>query len=312
MSTVFRARDEDAASREEKWRHVLGETVGELDTHGVPDQFVAGEVGALRIGDLSASEDGGGKRTAAHVRGSDPDVCKIDVLAGGGGVIEQGGREARLGAGDFTFVDLARPATWATRGPARIVAVVFPAALLPLGRDDLSRLTGVRIGGDGGPGAIVSQVARQLAGQLDAYGGTDGARLGTAVADLLTATLAARLDREDQVPHESRRRALLLRVHAFIEERLGDSDLSPGAVAAAHYISVRYLHKLFETEQTTVADWIRRRRLERCRRDLLDPALRTRPVSAIAARWGFPDPAHFSRSFRAAYGMPPGQFRSAL
>jgi AraC-like DNA-binding protein len=100
-------------------------------------------------------------------------------------------------------------------------------------------------------------------------------------------------------------------MHAFIEHRLGDPELSPGTVAAAHHISLRYLHKLFEGEQTTVADWIRRRRLERSRRDLLDPALRDRPVSATAVRWGLTDPAHFSRLFRAAYGMPPGEYRAA-
>jgi AraC-like DNA-binding protein len=49
--------------------------------------------------------------------------------------------------------------------------------------------------------------------------------------------------------------------------------------------------------------------LERSRRDLLDPALRARPVSAIAARHGFTEPAHFSRAFRAAYGRPPGEYR---
>ncbi len=75
-------------------------------------------------------------------------------------------------------------------------------------------------------------------------------------------------------------------------------------------ISARYLYKLFETQQTTVADWIRRRRLERCRRDLLDPALTARPVSAIAARWGLPNPVHFSRLFRAAYHAPPGEYRA--
>ena len=32
----------------------------------------------------------------------------------------------------------------------------------------------------------------------------------------------------------------------------------------------------------------------------------------VGARWGFADPAHFSRVFKAAYGMPPGVFRSAL
>lgn len=72
-------------------------------------------------------------------------------------------------------------------------------------------------------------------------------------------------------PPPSRRRALLQRIHAFIEARLGDSELNPTTVADAHYISVRYLHKLFQTEQVTVADHIRRRRLDRCRRDLLDP-----------------------------------------
>jgi AraC-like DNA-binding protein len=78
---------------------------------------------------------------------------------------------------------------------------------------------------------------------------------------------------------------------------------------AAHHVSIRYLHRLFETQQTTVADWIRRRRLDRCRRDLVDPALRDLPVNAIAARWGLLNAAHFSRTFRAAYGVPPVEYR---
>ena len=101
----------------------------------------------------------------------------------------------------------------------------------------------------------------------------------------------------------------LLRIHAFIEQHLGDADLTPGLVAAAHYISVRYLYRLFDTQGTTVASWIRQRRLERCRRDLADPALDALPVSAIAARWGLPDAAHFSRLFRRTYGQPPAEYR---
>jgi methylphosphotriester-DNA--protein-cysteine methyltransferase len=30
------------------------------------------------------------------------------------------------------------------------------------------------------------------------------------------------------------------------------------------------------------------------------------------ARWGFTDPAHFSRAFRAAYGMPPAEYRATM
>ncbi len=29
----------------------------------------------------------------------------------------------------------------------------------------------------------------------------------------------------------------------------------------------------------------------------------------ILGRWGMPDAAHFSRTFRAAYGAPPAEFR---
>ena len=58
-----------------------------------------------------------------------------------------------------------------------------------------------------------------------------------------------------------------------------------------------------------MARWVRERRLENCRRDLEDPALGHRGVQAIAHHWGFEDPAHFSKIFKAAYGEPPGQYR---
>ena len=287
---------------------MLGSTVGPLDTYGVPGRFRAGAAGAVRVGALSAAGPGGARRTAAHIRRSDPELYKIDVLARGHGVIEQGGREARLGPGDFAFVDLSRPATWAMSS-AHCVAIVFPRALLPLRADDAGRLTGACIAGDRGTAALISSLARQLPGQLDECDGATGARVGTALLDLLATALAARLDRAGDVPDASRRRALLLGVYAFIEERLGDPGLAPAGIAAAHHISLRYLHRLFEDEHVTVADWIRTRRLERCRRDLLDPALRQQPVGAVAARWGLTSPAHFSRLFRAAHGVPPGEYR---
>ncbi|MET8142711.1 helix-turn-helix transcriptional regulator [Sphaerisporangium sp. NPDC005288] len=80
-------------------------------------------------------------------------------------------------------------------------------------------------------------------------------------------------------------------------------------IAAAHHISLRYLNKLFHAEGRTVAGWIRERRLEQCRRDLAEPLLAGYPINAIAARWGFTSPAHFSQAFRSAYGLSPRDFR---
>jgi len=58
------------------------------------------------------------------------------------------------------------------------------------------------------------------------------------------------------------------------------------------------------------AAWIRSRRLEGARRDLADPELAGLTISALAARWGFGDPARFSRAFRAVYGCSPTEARA--
>ncbi|MFE5531751.1 helix-turn-helix domain-containing protein [Embleya sp. NPDC056538] len=74
-------------------------------------------------------------------------------------------------------------------------------------------------------------------------------------------------------------------------------------------ISTRHRYQLVQEQGLSVADGIRGSRLERRRHDLADPALRSRTILAVAARWGFTDGANFSRAFRAAYGMPPGEYR---
>ena len=50
------------------------------------------------------------------------------------------------------------------------------------------------------------------------------------------------------------------------------------------------------------------RRLDRSRR-LIG---RNERLAAIAADYGFADQAHFSRTFKAVYGITPGQYRDAL
>jgi AraC-like DNA-binding protein len=80
-------------------------------------------------------------------------------------------------------------------------------------------------------------------------------------------------------------------------------------IAAAHHISVRYLHHLFQADGRTVCGYVREQRLERCRADLASPSLARQSVGRISARWGFPDAAVFGRAFKNAYGVSPGEFR---
>lgn len=139
--------------------------------------------------------------------------------------------------------------------------------------------------------------------------GAEASWLATAALDVLAARLAHELDGQHWLPPETHKRALLARVHAFVQGRLGDPELSPGMIATAHHVSLRSPQALFQEHGMTVAGWIRERRLEGAGRDLANADLVGAPVAAIAARWGFSNPAHFTQVFKAAYGMPPRDCR---
>lgn len=89
-------------------------------------------------------------------------------------------------------------------------------------------------------------------------------------------------------------------------------ELSPRWLAEEHHILLRYLHKRFRAEGTTFGGWVRARRLSECRAEVARHDAQHLAISAVAARWGFTSPAHFSHAFRAEYGQSPSQWcRSA-
>ncbi|MFG1779550.1 helix-turn-helix domain-containing protein [Micromonospora sp. NPDC049048] len=255
------------------------------------------------------------RRTPRLIRQADPEVFKVSCMVSGNGRLTQDGRCAEFGAGDLVLYDTSRPYVAELRpddATSRMLLLRFPRALLPFPPRDLRELSAVCIPGARGVGALSSRFLLQLADQLDALTPAETARLATLTLDVLITALADALDARTVVPADTCRRALTARIHAFIRDHLGDPDLTPSAIAAAHHISVRYLHKLFQQEEHTVAGWIRERRLERCRCDLAEPRLAARTVNAIAARWGFASAAHFSHAFRARYGQSPTEFRQQL
>ncbi|RFS82574.1 helix-turn-helix domain-containing protein [Actinomadura spongiicola] len=252
-------------------------------------------------------------RTPKLIRQADPEVFKLGCLVRGGATITQDDRQVEFAAGDLILYDPSRPYvaefTSDVPGGQQLLLLRFPRSLLPLPPRELRRLSAVRIPGARGVGALSSQFLLQLARHMHELSPADTARLSTLTLDLLTTALADALDVHGAVPPHTRRRARMTRIHAFIRDNLGDAGLTPDAIAAAHHISLRYLHRLFQEEGRTVAGLVRELRLERCRRDLADPRQADRPIQTIAARWGFTSAAHFSQAFRGAYGISPREYR---
>jgi AraC-like DNA-binding protein len=245
-------------------------------------------------------------RTAASIAARDPEQLQMHVLRRGRCGVSQDDREDVLEPGTMTTLDSSRP--WAIRAvePFELLVLGVPKALLRPFGDTLSRRTARVIGGDSGLGNLMIPFALTLADRLeDGSLGHGRDELGETLLGLLRALA---LDGPAEPPGVSAS-SLLSQVKAHIERHLGDPALGPTSIAAAHFISPRYLHRLFRAEGCTVSAWIRRARLERCRRDLADPALARETILAIATRWGMPDAAYFSRVFRAAYGCSPREFR---
>ncbi|GLW12803.1 AraC family transcriptional regulator [Microtetraspora sp. NBRC 13810] len=251
-------------------------------------------------------------RPPGLIRRSDPELYVIGLVRSGRQGIAQLGREAMLMKGELVLYSTSRP--FETRvddagSTGGSIVAHFPRNTLPLPANKVDRLLSVRLPGTTGMGGLLAAYLTQLAFGDGSYRRGDAPRLGMVTLDLITALLAHHLDAENNLPAETRERALIAQVRAFIVENLGDPDLSPGRVASSHHVSLRYLQRLFQQHGNSVSAWIREQRLERARRDLADPALVSHPVHAISARWGFTHPAAFSRAFRAAYGISPRGYR---
>jgi AraC-like DNA-binding protein len=314
MVSLIRTDDVPPAQRYEAWRQVVCETLGPLDFHMDADaplsgEIEAGQLGALRVGKVRTQTPHSVYRTARLIRRDSPENYRVVLAMAGTHRLVQDDRAALLHAGELAIYDFGRPYELDYRSAVQLAVFTFPRALLPFSVDTVAALTATPMAGDHGTGAILPSLLRRVAMDLESFPPASAARLSTVVLDVVTTAIAERTNQGSVLTPQAQQRTLLLRIHSFIEQHLADPELSPPVIAAAHHISPRYLHRLFALDNTTVAGWIRQRRLERCRSDLADPFLLTLPVSAIAARRGLPDPAHFSRLFRGAYGLPPADYR---
>ena len=138
---------------------------------------------------------------------------------------------------------------------------------------------------------------------------TNDSESAEAAVELTLGLLSAALIRHRESSNIGTRTNLYQRITSFIERRLDDPELSPMMIARVHHVSTRYLHLIFSERGKTVAAWIKERRLAQCRAELANSS-RDRSVTEIAMNWGFTDLAHFSRSFRSAYGVSPLKFRN--
>ena len=186
----------------------------------------------------------------------------------------------------------------------------FPRETVLLSDTERRLMTARRMDGGVGVTGVVSRFLLDLARTSEHVPAAQSERALLQASDLVASLLSDYAGPSEAV-RGCRQRTLMLRIKDYIGQRLCDPGLGPPEIAAAANISVRYLHKLFETEHHSVSQYIKGLRLERSRRELLDPRNVSRPIAAIAFGCGFGDLSGFNRAFKDAYGTSPRQLRTA-
>jgi AraC-like DNA-binding protein/mannose-6-phosphate isomerase-like protein (cupin superfamily) len=302
MKQCLTTADKRPAERMDYWQEVVcrkyvsASAVTDLDNEDFSASLTSRELGPLTLAELSAPLHFW-SRKPGHVRNDNQEVYIVSLIRSGRGELTQRGRTVRLDAGDLTIYDSGAPFEYALAASTHLVKI--PKALVQAKLGDARDFVARKIAhGDPLSGVLNDLIADALALELpDDAGSVAAKRISAAVVDLI----ACVFDLRREAARESNRP--LEKVTAFARAHLDSEDLTPERLAAAGAISVRTLNRLFGALGTTPMRWVWKLRLEASRAALAH-GLST-SVTEAAFSHGFRELAHFSRSFKRAFGVTP-------
>jgi AraC-like DNA-binding protein len=240
-----------------------------------------------------------GRRGRREIAATSDDLVGILIMRRGSLGLTLNGSSMLLAPGQVVVWDGSQPGSFDALGAIEKRTLVVPRVRLRAAFPPLERVIGRVLAAEHPPVRLLVAYLDAVAAQADALDVTGRAGAGDAALELVRVVLGGGLTEG----RERLRDVLLVAARRFIELHLGDEDLAPTRIAAAHSVGLRTLHEAFEPTGETVGAYVRRRRLERCYADLLSG--RAGSVAEIAVRWGFRSSSHFSRVFRRRYGVAP-------
>jgi AraC family transcriptional regulator, positive regulator of tynA and feaB len=248
-------------------------------------------------------------RRASEISRVDSDAIILNVVTAGSLLSEQDGRSVTLKCGDGAISDAARPYFLRFDDPLGCVSIKINKSDLGLPASAFERLTAQSMASSSGLNSMLFEYMSALLKHV----ATMDAASAQKATDIFKQLLCAAIDgmqSNTQAPLSEYRALSLLRAKQFIAEHLHRPELDAAYLSSALGLSVRYLNKLFEAEQTSLMRYVWGKRLERCASQLKETRSAHLSISTIALRWGFNDLSHFSRVFSAKYEMPPRDFRA--
>ncbi len=254
-----------------------------------------------------------GPHEISGVYPNQPASIWLVLLLEGTAALFDGKQRHRVDPGDMAYGPSGTPATLTFETDARQLYVKIPQLAL---HHQLLVPPAVEVGylpGQTGICHVLSSLLGSLAEALEEINAEQLRPVELTMTEFLTTCLVdagglprapAAADRMAGVKADQ-----LHQIYQKIETLLGAPNLTPQRIAEEQGVSLRYLQKLFALSGQTFSAYVRSRRLERCRADLVSPLYADLSITEICYRWGFNASSHFSRAFRDAFGQSPREYR---
>jgi AraC-like DNA-binding protein len=231
----------------------------------------------------------------------------VQLYATGGLVGEAGDRGRELRAGDVQILDLGQ-SNVTQAAASGTVAIVVPRETLDQALSTPTDLHGLILRAGSPMGGLLTDYMQSLVARADDFTMADAPHVAEATVGMIAVSFQSTAETTERA-RSVIEQTVLQRIQRHIAANLGSSNLHADALAALFRISRTHLYRLFERDGG-VARYVQDQRLARACAELGNPAHDHRRIYEIAFALGFGSEAHFSRVFRATFGVSPSDVRA--
>lgn len=294
------------------WRESFGRGILKLEIESLSEGEFRSDV-TLRVlpGLAIMSGDTSAIRFNRPLHLIDNDDIGMSISLSGDSLFRVRDHEDMIHSGDAVVMGAGEGGMNESRARCRFFGLRMPRSVLAPLAIPVTQLLGRRIPAD----TPSLRLLRQYLGILADTDALDTSELQrhavTHIHDLVLLTLGAARDAANLAQGRGLVAARLSAIKEDIARNLAHGDVSLTALAARHRASPRYIQKLFDSDGTSLSEYVVDQRLARAHRLLCDPRRSAEKIASVAFAAGFGDVSYFYRVFRRRYGLLPTDVRAS-